>query len=80
MRTITIPEKVLRRAFEGPYIGASLEFAVSVNWPELMLTESQIIANAIARAYDRPEPFPDHSIFSITIPYLGLFKMDGLLK
>jgi hypothetical protein len=49
--------------------GACIEFAVEVDWPELRLTEDQIITNACARAAGQPEPYPDHSIFSVRIPY-----------
>ena len=70
MRSITIPEHVLRRAVEGPFVGTCLEFAVSVDWPELRLTEEQVMANAIAWAAGKEKPYPDHSIFSVTLPYL----------
>lgn len=70
MRTITIPEHVLRRAVEGPYTGIMLEFPVAVDWPELRLTEEQILANAIAHVWGQRQPYPDHSIFSITLPFL----------
>ena len=69
LRTITIPQHVIERAAKGPIVGMALECAVSVNWPELRLTEDQIITNAAARASGQPEPYPDHSIFSICIPY-----------
>lgn len=70
MRTITIPADVIRRALNGPIQGTHLEFAVAVDWPELRLTEEQIIANAIALANGERSPYPDHSIFSVTIPYV----------
>jgi hypothetical protein len=68
MRRITIPLAVVQHAVavEGP--GAAVEFAVKVNWPELQLTENQQMANTLARVSGSPEPFPDHSIFSVVIP------------
>jgi hypothetical protein len=39
--------------------------AVRVDWPELRLTESQLLANAVARVNDQPLPFDDNSFFSI---------------
>jgi hypothetical protein len=65
MRTITVPRKVLERL--ATCQGRALEFAVSVDWPELRLTEDQIVTNAVARAAGHPEPYPDHSIFSILL-------------
>jgi hypothetical protein len=38
---------------------------VRVDWPELRLTESQLLANAVARVNDQPLPFDDNSFFSI---------------
>ena len=69
MRTVTIPQAVIERAAHGPQVGVSLVFAVSVNWPELRLTEDQIIANAVAQAAGQEAPYPDHSIFTISIHY-----------
>ena len=69
MRRITIPHHVMERLAHGPIEGTCVEFAVSVNWPELRLTEAQVIANAIARAQGHDEPFPDHSIFAVTLPW-----------
>ena len=68
-RRIEIPQRVLDRAVEGPIEGNCVEFAVSVNWPELRLTEGQVITNACARAAGQPEPYPDHSIFVVRVPY-----------
>ncbi len=69
MRRITVPQNVIDRAAHGPIQGARLEFAVHVNWPELRLTEDQIVTNAVARAAGQPEPYPDHSIFSVVVPF-----------
>jgi hypothetical protein len=68
VRTISIPQHVIDAATSLPK-GACIEFAVEVDWPELRLTEDQIITNACARAAGQPEPYPDHSIFSVRIPY-----------
>lgn len=47
--------------------GVALSVPVIVGWPELRLTEEQVMANAWARAGNEPEPFPDHSLFEIRI-------------
>ena len=70
MRVVTVPEAVVRRAAYGPYLGTVLEFAVAVDWPELRLTEDQVITNAVARAAGQPEPYPDRSIFTVRVPFL----------
>jgi hypothetical protein len=69
MRTITIPLAVLRRAVDGPFLGTHIEFSVCVDWPELQLTEDQIVANAVAWAAGQEPPYPDHSIFMVSVPY-----------
>lgn len=74
MRSIAIPIEVLARAAHGPVAGTCLEFAVAVDWPELQLTEAQMIANAIALANGQRDPYPDLSIFSVTVPYLETAK------
>ena len=69
MRNITIPQWVLKRAVNGPIEGAWLEFPVQVSWPELRLTEEQILANAVAWVSGAPLPYDDNSIFSVILPY-----------
>ena len=70
MRTITIPPEVMLKAVNGPIRGTCVEFAVAVDWPELTLTEAQIMENAIAWANGFPHPHPDQQIFSIQVPYI----------
>jgi hypothetical protein len=68
MRSIHIPVEWIRAAhIDSGKLGARIEYPVAVDWPELRLTEGQTIVNAVARAYGLPEPFEDHSIFSVTI-------------
>lgn len=69
MRTIKIPQAVIDRAVHGPITGVCLEFAVSVDWPELQLTEEQIFANVLAHLDGLETPYPDQSIFSVTVPW-----------
>jgi hypothetical protein len=66
VRRITIPRYVLETARASRY--AVLEWTVAVDWPELRLTEDQIVANAVALANGHPSPYPDHSIISIVLP------------
>ncbi len=72
MRAVKIPADVLRRMHTEPMHGRAMLVPVQVNWPELRLTESQRLANAIWSSGDRrtERPFPDHSIFDIEIPYI----------
>lgn len=66
MRTIEIPlEAVVRWLDEG--VGRSCVIPVKVGWPELTLTNDQILANAVARDNDEPDPFPDNSYISIEL-------------
>ena len=69
MRRIRVPLAVLERAVNGPFVGDVLEFAVAVDWPELRLTEEQVIANALALASGQPSPYPDQSVFAVEVPY-----------
>ena len=64
MRTVKIPIKRIVEYINNPS-GVSLVIPVIVNWPELKLTESQIIANSIALVNGEPIPFNDNSIFQI---------------
>ena len=80
MRTIRIPPDVIRRMLTEPIQGRAMLFAVQVDWPELRLTEEQVLANA-AWAMEphrtSPRPFPDPSVFDIEIPYVReMFNKD----
>jgi hypothetical protein len=48
-------------------VGARAAIPVMVDWPELRLTEEQVLANAWALAYGERTPYPDHSMFVIEI-------------
>lgn len=68
MREIRIPADILLKArIDSGLGGMCVLYPVCVDWPELRLTEAQAIANAFARAYNQPEPYPDHSIFAIRL-------------
>ena len=68
MRRITIPVEWIKAAVSDKTLGSHVVGAVAVDWPELRLTEAQIIANAIALASGQPTPYPDPSIITIEIP------------
>lgn len=68
-RTIEIPQRFIDRVARGPIAGRCLVVPVAVNWPELRLTEAQLLANAVALANGEREPYPDPSIFSIKLPW-----------
>ena len=67
MRTIQVPlEAVVRWLDKG--VGRSCIIpVVNTAFPELRLTEDQILANVIARDNDEPPPFEDHQFISIEI-------------
>lgn len=67
-REIHIPaDTILKARIDSGLPGICVLYPVCVNWPELRLTEEQHIANALARVYNQPEPYPDHSIFAIRL-------------
>lgn len=66
MRTIRIPGDVISRMLTQPIQGRAMLFPVQVDWPELRLTEAQMMANAVWASEPHrttPRPFPDPSIF-----------------
>lgn len=62
MRSITVPCPDWDKL-----VGARAVIPVKVDWPELRLTENQIVANAIARAAGGDHPFPDRSFIEVII-------------
>ena len=69
-RVIRIPEAAMAAAAHGSGAGRALHVPVVVDWPELQLTETEIVTNAVARASGMAEPFPDRSIITIELPYV----------
>ena len=71
MREIKIPEKGIRAAV-GQYgvAGQYISVPVAVDWPELQLTEEQIIANGLARAAGQPAIYPNNAVFAVMLPYV----------
>lgn len=65
MRTIKIPFAVLLAALKSPC--PRLSYCVEVGWPELRLTEEQIIANAAAHVNGQETPYPNLSIFNVEL-------------
>lgn len=65
MRTIRIPADDIRLATQSP--GRCVVVPVKVDWPELQLTEAQIVQNALAFAEGKPRPFPDRSVFQVEL-------------
>lgn len=72
MRTIDVPYAMIRAAVQltsdAPTGGNCVVFPVKVDWPELQLTEDQMLANAAARACGQPPPHEDRSIFTVRLP------------
>ena len=73
LRTLKIPADILRKMHTEPILGRAVVFPVHVDWPELQLTEGQILANAawLACGGHGDKPFPDPALFSIEIPYIA---------
>ena len=66
-REVVIPIEVLRQWAEGQH-ALTVEIPVAVDWPELKLTESQMLENAMATAAGLDRPHQDPSIFTIVLP------------
>lgn len=66
MRRITLPESSVRAGIDGG-LGIAVEFPVVVDWPELRLTDDQMLANSLALLDGIEEPYPDHRFFSVSI-------------
>lgn len=66
MREIIIPIEKIMKWINNP-IAKTYCIPVKVSWPELQLTESQMIANSIARANRENDVFSDNSIFCVNI-------------
>lgn len=48
-------------------VGDSALVPVKLDWPELRLTQDQVVANAVAKANGRDEPYPDPSFVVIVV-------------
>lgn len=48
-------------------VGRRAVIPVKVDWPELRLTEHQLVVNAFANAYDLEPPYPDNTFFDVVI-------------
>lgn len=59
---------------DGP--GHSVCHPVHVNWPELQLTEAQMMANALAASAGLDVPYPDPALIDLIIPRFKLTKQD----
>lgn len=66
MKAIELNESRVLDALERGE-GAYLVFPAKVDWPELQLTEGQMLANAFAHAYGQPAPYDDPSFIEIRI-------------
>ena len=66
MREIIIKASWLKAAYNNT-LGKALVIPIHVNWPELRLTEEQILANAVAVAYDKEMPYPDPALISLVL-------------
>lgn len=71
--TIEVPESLIRAAMgdsSNPWPGRQVVTPIKVNWPELQLTESQILENALDRANGQPGRHIDRSIIDLSMPYI----------
>ena len=69
MSQIVIPRDLWERLGDRINMGCSVTIPVKVDWPELRLTEGQMMANAVAMSAGHARPYPDKSIFNVVIPY-----------
>lgn len=65
MRYIRIDAEAIRLLLLGP--GELLEVPVTVDWPELRLTDAQQVENAAALAAGRDRIHPDQQTFSVLL-------------
>lgn len=49
-------------------VGINAVVPVKVDWPELRLTDAQIVANGLAQEFGYERPHPDHAIIEVEIP------------
>lgn len=67
-REIHIPTDIILKArIDSGLPSMCVLYPVCVDWPELRLTEEQVLANILAKLDGYPEPYPDHSIFAIRL-------------
>ena len=66
MREVAIDRKQVEAWLKNP-MGAYLCFPVKVGWPELQLTEQQILENSLAMLGPNPMPHEDQSIFNVVV-------------
>ena len=80
METITLPRSIWKDT--GRFIGGhSIAVPVKVSWPELQLTEAQIVANEIARVQGRDAPYPDKSFINVVVPIpIEIFIQRGAAR
>lgn len=64
MKTIIIPADVMQRIIDCN-IGRRTVQPCKVNWPELQLTEEQVLANAIAHSKGHGDMYPDPSYIEL---------------
>lgn len=70
MRIVKVSVKAITAAPLGPAGGRTLHIPVTVDWPELQLTDAQRLANAAARVAGVATPYPDQSLFTLEVPYV----------
>lgn len=64
MRKITVPSNVMQQVLDCKG-GARVCLPVKLNWPEVQLTDEQVLSNALAVAAKEPQPFPDLSYIEL---------------
>jgi hypothetical protein len=73
---IRVPQECVDLAAHGPVSGVGVQVLVQVDWPELQLTDDQILANALATVACEPQPYPDPSLFMVELPF-AVPRADG---
>lgn len=69
MRTIRIPKQITARLLTEKPLGRALVVPLHLGWPELSLTEGEILANAVAVAYGKERPYLDRNLVNLELEY-----------
>lgn len=70
MKRIEVPADIMRKVLDCDQ-GRWVLLPVKVPWPELQLTEQQVLENAIDHAHGRSGRHPDPSYIELHFPHLA---------
>ncbi len=71
MKRITVPMAAMSEYWrQVSPVGRSMIVVVRLDWPQLRLTENQLVQNSVARALGHEPPHPDPALIEIELPYV----------